>query len=121
MPNVTDLPAIANPRVLVVDFTRTGQGDVTVDVGQRVEVVAGTNVTIRCNASLGNPEGMRDWFKNGILIPANSALYQIQNGGSSLFLPDVTRTEVHKADFTCRVESSIGFDQETSWVLVLGE
>ena len=120
VPNVIDLPAIDNPTNLLVDLMRTGRGSVTVDVGQRVEVVAGTDVTIRCNASLGNPPGTREWLKNGRPIPMNSTLYVVQLDGS-LFLPDVTVMAVNKADFTCRVENIRGFDEETSWVIVFGK
>ena len=119
MLNVTDLPAVVNPIQLQVDFTRTGQDSVTVDVGQRVEVLAGTNVTIRCDASLGNPPGTMTWLKNGEMITMDTPFYFVQSDGS-LFLPDVTVMEVNKVDFTCRVENTLGFDQETSWILVSG-
>ena len=61
----TDAPAIENPTDLSVDFTLSGQDDVVADVGQHIEVVAGTNLTIRCNADLGNPTGMRTWSTVG--------------------------------------------------------
>lgn len=116
---VTDPPAIANPSNLLVALTDTAQDNITVDVGQKIEVFASTDVTIRCNASLGNPTGVQTWLKNGILIPDNSTFYVVQSDGS-LFLPSVTTEQVHKADFTCRVQNDVGFDQETSWVLVFG-
>ena len=110
----TDAPAIENPTDLSVDFTLSGQDDVVADVGQHIEVVAGTNLTIRCNADLGNPMGTRTWSTVG-----GSPPFVVLADGS-LFLADVTAAEVHEVDFICRVENSVGFDQEASWVRVYG-
>ena len=110
----TDAPSIENPTDLMVDFTPSGQDSVVADVGQHIEVVAGTNVTIRCNADLGNPPGMREWTTVGGSPPS------MELADGSLLLVDVTPAEVHEVDFICRVENPIGFDQEASWVRVYG-